>query len=274
MIKNIWLITLFTFREAMARKVFLFFAVISIIALLGLTLVFTVVGIDTFVEIANQSGSKGVLREVVASIQFMIINPLTGLCLLLAIFSSASFVPNMMEKGTIDLLLSKPISRDQLLLGKFFGGILVVLVNILFLVIGTWLIVSIKFSYWNFSFLYVSITITFAFAVLYSIIVLSGVITKGSILGMMAAYFIFILLSPLLYAYFTEFRSVVENDVLKAFLDGLYYIVPKTSELTGVITANLAAGRGITEYQPIITSLIFIILIVGFSIFLFRKKDF
>ena len=274
MIKNIWLITLFTFREAMARKVFLFFAVISIIALLGLTLVFTVVGIDTFVEIANQSGSKGVLREVVASIQFMIINPLTGLCLLLAIFSSASFVPNMMEKGTIDLLLSKPISRDQLLLGKFFGGILVVLVNILFLVIGTWLIVSIKFSYWNFSFLYVSITITFAFAVLYSIIVLSGVITKGSILGMMAAYFIFILLSPLLYAYFTEFRSVVENDVLKAFLDGLYYIVPKTSELTGVITANLAAGRGVTEYQPIITSLIFIILIVGFSIFLFRKKDF
>jgi hypothetical protein len=91
---------------------------------------------------------------------------------------------------------------------------------------------------------------------------------------MMAAYFIFILLSPLLYAYFTEFRSVVENDVLKAFLDGLYYIVPKTSELTGVITANLAAGRGVTEYQPIITSFIFIILMVGFSIYLFRKKDF
>ena len=274
MIKNIWLITLFTIREAMARKVFLFFAVISLLALLGLALVFSVVGINTFVDIANQSGSKGVLREIVTSIQFMIINPLSGLCLLLAIFSSASFVPNMMEKGNIDLLLSKPISRDQLLLGKFFGGILVVFINVFFLVIGTWIIVSVKFSYWNLSFLYVSVTITFAFAVLYSIIVLLGVATKGSILGMMAAYFIFILLSPLLYAYFIEFRNVVESDVLRAFLDGLYYIVPKTSELTGVITVNLAAGRGVTEYQPVITSLIFLILIVSFSIYLFRKKDF
>jgi hypothetical protein len=118
------------------------------------------------------------------------------------------------------------------------------------------------------------VTITFAFAVLYSIIVLLGVATKGSILGMMAAYFIFILLSPLLYAYFVEFRNVVESDVLRAFLDGLYYIVPKTSELTGVIAVNLAAGRGVTEYQPVITSLIFLILIVSFSIYLFRKKDF
>ena len=180
----------------------------------------------------------------------------------------------MMEKGNIDLLLSKPISRDQLLLGKFFGGILVVFINVFFLVIGTWIIVSIKFSYWNFSFLYVSITVTFAFAVLYSIIVLLGVATKGSILGMMAAYFIFILLSPLLYAYFAEFRNVVENDFLKGLLDGLYYIVPKTSELTGIITINLAAGKGVTEYQPVITSIIFLILIMGLSIYLFRRKDF
>ena len=274
MIKNIWLITLFTLREAMARKVFLFFAAISVLALLGLTMVFSVVSTDTFVDLANQTGSKGVLREIVTSIQLMIINPLTGLCLLLAIFSSASFVPNMMEKGNIDLLLSKPISRDQLLLGKFSGGILVVFLNILFLVIGTWIIVSLKFSYWNFSFLYVTITITFTFAVLYSIIVLMGVATRGSILGMMIAYFVFILLSPLLYAYFAEFRGAVENDILKTFLDGLYYIVPKTSELTGIITLNLASGRGVTEYQPIITSVIFIILTVGFSIYLFRKKDF
>ena len=274
MIKNIWLITLFTLREAMARKVFLFFVAISVIALLGLILFFSVVGVDTFLDITNQSDSKGVLREVVNSIQFMIINPLSGLCLLLAIFSSASFVPNMMEKGNIDLLLSKPISRDQLLLGKFIGGILVVFLNILLLVLGTWIIISLKFSYWNYSFLYVSISITFAFAVLYSLIVLLGVATRGSILGMMIAYFIFILLSPLLNAYFVQFRNVVENDILRTFLDGLYYIIPKTSEITGNVTLNLAAGKGITEFQPVLTSLIFLILTLGFSIYLFRKKDF
>jgi hypothetical protein len=110
--------------------------------------------------------------------------------------------------------------------------------------------------------------------VLYSVIVLLGVATRGSILGMMIAYFIFILLSPLLHTYFVQFRSAVENDVLKTFLDGLYYIVPKTSELTGIVTLNLAAGKGVTEYQPVLTSLIFLILVLSFSILLFRNKDF
>lgn len=274
MIKNIWLIAIFTLREAMARKVFLFFAIISVLAFAGIVLAFGVVSIESLTNAAKQGGAKVTSGEMVTAIELMIVNPLSGLCLLLAIFASASFVPNMMEKGNIDLLLSKPISRSQLLLGKYTGGILVVFVNILFLVIGTWIIVSLKFSYWNFYFLYASLTITFAFAVLYSLIVLLGVLTRSSIPGMMAAYFIFIIISPLLFAYWKQFRNSVANDILKSVLDVLYYIVPKTSELTGLMTLNLASGQGITEYQPVITSLIFLILAVSFSIYLFRKKDF
>ena len=138
------------------------------------------------------------LAEVITKIQLMITAPLSNLCLLLAIFASSSFVPLMLEKGNIDLLLSKPISRTQLLLGKYFGGILVVFINIAFLILGAWIIISLKFSYWNFNFPLVILVITFTFAVLYSLVVLFGIIFRSSVPGMMTAYFIFLILSPAL----------------------------------------------------------------------------
>lgn len=257
----------------MARKVFLFFAGISILVLLGMILFFSLVGLDTLTSITIQGGS-GVLDDVAVGLQLMIVNPLSGLCLLLAIFASASFVPHMMERGTIDLLLSKPISRTQLLMGKYLGGLLVVFLNIFLLIFGTWLIISIKFSSWDFSFLLVSLLVTFTFAVLYSLIVFIGVLTKGSILGMMLAYLIFLIVSPLLLLYRDTFRELIESEAAKVVLDGFYYIIPKTSELMGTITLNLASGRGIHDFQPVITSLIFLILFLIFSVVLFRRKDF
>lgn len=272
--KNIWIITLFTLKEAMARKVFLFFAGISALVLICSILIFSLVNTETFTSMIMPGNEKIVMRDLVTGIEMLIVNPLSGLCLLLAIFASASFVPNMLEKGNIDLLLSKPISRNQLLLGKYFGGLLVVLLNISFLVAGIWLIISLKFSYWDFSFLTVALIVTFTFAVLYSAIVFFGVLTRSSILGMMVAYFIFIILSPILLLYRETLKTIITGDFLKTVLDGFYFIIPKTAELMGEITIKLASGRSIDNYQPVLTSLLFLIFMLGISLFIFRKKDF
>ncbi|MCL5030268.1 MAG: ABC transporter permease [Bacteroidetes bacterium] len=270
--KNIWIMTWFTLREALARKVFIFFLTISAVVLVIMAVVLGLSDKASFTM--NVSGGNMQFTNPINMIEMMIVSPLSGLCLLLAIFASASFVPIMLEKGNIDLLLSKPVSRDQLLWGKYFGGILVVLINIAFLVIGVWMIISIKFSYWDFSFLTIILVITFTFAVLYSIIVLLGVTSKGSTLGMMVAYFIYIILSPLLYLGKDKLLVFIQSDFIKSLIKGAYYVVPKTQELMGQITKDLASGKGIEDYQPILTSLAFLILTMGISISIFRKKDF
>jgi len=272
--KNIWIMTLYTLREALARKVFLFFLGISALVIIGMAIIFSIIDTTALIEGINPSGNKVVLTEIITVLELMIISPLAGLCLLLAIFSSSSFVPVMLEKGNIDLLLSKPVSRNQMLLGKYFGGMLVVLINIAFLIIGVWLVISLKFSYWDFSFLSVILVVTFTFAVLYSIIVLFGVITQGSVFGMMIAYFIFLILSPVLLLGKERLHILIESDFIKTIVEGLYYIFPKTSELMGVITINLASGKGIADYQPVLTSLLFLILVLIYSLFLFNRKDF
>lgn len=273
--KNIYLMTMFTLKEAMARKVFLFFIGISLLAIIITGLIFSVVDAQSIIAgIENKTGNDFLVRNIVSTLEIMIISPLAGLGLLLAIFSSSSFVPNMLEKGNIDLLLSKPVSRQQLLWGKYLGGLVVVLLNIGFLVIGIWLIIAIKFSFWDPTFLWVILIVTFAFAVLYSLIVLCGILTKGSMLGMMLAYFIFLILSPVLTLAKNRADIFFKNDAVRHIVEGIYYFIPKTSELMGSIIGDLATGKGIADFQPLISSFIFLILMMILSMAAFRKKDF
>jgi ABC-2 type transport system permease protein len=276
--KNIWIITWSTLREAMARKVFLFFLGISAFVIIVLALITSLTNASSILNnIGNISrgdkiGTAGI-GNIITMFEIMIINTIANLGLLLAIFSSASFVPVMLEKGNIDLLLSKPISRAQLLWGKYLGGIFVVLINIAFLIVGIWFIISLKFSYWNFAVLWSILLITFAYATLNAVIVLFGVMTKSSILGMMTAYFIYLILSPFLLAAKDRVLPFLENKILNTILDGFYYIIPKTSELFGKALFNLASGTNI-EIQPIISSFLFLLLIMILSVEVFKRKDF
>ncbi len=273
--RNIYLMTLFTLKEALARKVFLFFIGISALAILITALIFGLVDTQSIITgIETKTGNDFLIRNIVSTLEIMIISPLAGLGLLLAIFSSSSFVPNMLEKGNIDLLLSKPVSRQQLLWGKYAGGLLVVLLNIGFLVIGIWLIIALKFSFWDPTFLWSILIITFTFAVLYSLIVLCGVLTRGSMLGMMLAYFIFLVLSPILNLAYSRADIFFKSDIVKNIVKGIYYFVPKTSELMGGTISDLATGKGISDFQPLISSFLFLVLMMILSIITFRKKDF
>jgi len=235
---------------------------------------FSVINVDKLTKAVNPIGLQMSLLQIISQFEMMIVSPLAVLGLLLAIFSSSSFIPSMLEKGNIDLLLSKPVSRTELIFGKYIGGLLVVFINVFSLVFGVWLIISLKFGYWDPSFLSVSLVITFTFAVLYSMIVLFGIMTQGSVLGMMMAYFTFLVLSPLLFTAKEKFLSVIESGFLKNLIKVCYYIVPKTSELMGGILMNITAGKAIDSFQSVITSLVFLILMLLLSILIFRKKDF
>ena len=269
---NIFVITWFTFREALARKVFLFFFAISTFLLLLL-----IVGSSGNVKIflgSFNSGDNFSAGLIVSKLELGMISILAWWCIVLSIFATASFIPIMLEKGNIDLLLSKPISREQLILGKYFGGLLVVLLNIAYIVLGIWLIISIKFSMWNFAFLWAIVFFTFSFAILYSIIILSGVITKSSILGMMLAFLVFTILSPAMYFLYNNVDLIGVNNSLKALIKVFYFIIPQTNVIDNYMLSELVLGLPIVSYQPIYVSLAFIILTMGIALSIFKKKDF
>ncbi len=271
---NIRILTWFTLKEALARKVFIFFWIISVISIIITLIIFSSGNTVDFITGMKNAKVSMSMTDLVNHLELIFMTPLTGLCILFSIFVTASFVPVMLEKGNIDLLISKPVSRDQLLLGKFFGGLLVVFLNIAFLVLGIWIIISVKFSYWNYAFLWSIILITFSFAVLYSVIVLIGVMTKGSVLGMMVSYLTYLVLSPVMNFAFHNYEFFTSSEVTRWIIKIFYYIIPQTSEVSGTLTNNIVLGKPVESYNPVWISVLFIILTMGIAISIFRKKDF
>ncbi len=103
------------------------------------------------------------------------------IAVLMSIIISAFFIPNMLRKGTVDLLLVKPIRRTRLLMYKFVGGLTFIFLNTIVVVCGVWLALGLRSGIWAVSFLETILVLTFFFAVLYSVSTLFGVLTRSPI---------------------------------------------------------------------------------------------
>ena len=102
---------------------------------------------------------------------------------LLAIFASAGLTPVLLEPGRIALLLSKPISRPVLLLGRYAGNVLIVALNHIYLVVSIWLIIGSKTGIWERRFLLAIPSSVFMFAVLLCVVTFVGVVFEGGAVG-------------------------------------------------------------------------------------------
>jgi ABC-type transport system involved in multi-copper enzyme maturation permease subunit len=119
-------------------------------------------------------------------IESVIVNNIgAGIALLISTIITAFFIPNMLRKGTLDLLLVKPIHRTRLLVYKYIGGLSFMLFNCAFIVLGIWLILGLRSGVWGTGFLISIVVLTFQFAFYYAISTLFGVLTRSSIVAIL-----------------------------------------------------------------------------------------
>jgi len=102
-----------TFGEAVRRKILNIFLIVAL-AMIGLYFAFTSFSAREDLTITLSTG-LGVI-----SLAGVFISVILGI----------NLVPSEIEKRTIYTILSKPVRRHEFLLGKYFGGLLTVFVNI------------------------------------------------------------------------------------------------------------------------------------------------
>jgi ABC-type transport system involved in multi-copper enzyme maturation permease subunit len=122
----------------------------------------------------------------------------------LGILVTASIVPDMLQPGSLHLLLSKPISRTMLLLSKFVGGCAFVFLCVCQLVFGLWLIAGFRLDIWNARILWCIPVAVFLFAVFFSVSVLAGLRWRSPILsiGVTCMFGAFVLVIGFIGGYF------------------------------------------------------------------------
>ena len=114
----------------------------------------------------------------------VIIDWLLGFVLIfLGILVTASMIPDMLQPGSLHLLLSKPVTRTMLLLSKFVGGCAFVLLCVIQLVVGLYFVAGLRLDIWNIRLLWCIPVSVFLFSVFYSVSVLAGLRWRSPILA-------------------------------------------------------------------------------------------
>ena len=144
-----------TFREALARKVFWAFFLSSTALLIFFLLIMRIDVVQGMVASVTIFGQQAHSNRVMSADQ-MVRNAQSGLSgflyvvgMGLAMFASAGLIAAVFEPGRVELLLSKPLARYQILIGRYLGNLLIVAANLSYLVFGFWFIFGYKTGVWR-----------------------------------------------------------------------------------------------------------------------------
>ncbi len=158
--------------------------------------------------------------------------------LVISIIVTAFFLPSMLAKGTVDLLLVKPISRVTLLLYKFLGGLLFMFLNAVVILAGVWLVTGLRTGIWINSFLVCIFIFTFQFAIVYSVSAVLAVFTRSPIMSILAALALWVFLLGFGWAHYwvVEFRrenaeQAVREHPVYIGLDVMHAVLPRYKDI-------------------------------------------
>jgi ABC-type transport system involved in multi-copper enzyme maturation permease subunit len=267
-----------TFREAKARKTLVGFFLLSCVLIILALVIFQN---ETVQNAMNESESlraediaAAALNTTVLDVMWMIIAwNLYVFALCLGIFASASFITSMMEKGAIDLLISKPVPRWLYILGRYTGASIIMLIEVAFFVLGMWVVVSLSVGRWNWGFPMSIAHIMLGFMGMYSVVVLVSVLSRSNLLAIITGFgilFIAFLLSIGRFA--GEVVDTGSKGVFGYIVDVLYYVFPQAIDM-GTNMANGIIGKEI-KWTPIFLNLGLTVSYLSLSVFAFKKKEF
>jgi len=210
------------------------------------------------------------LESVVFGAQAFVAGAAYWMGILLALFATGGLVAALTERGQVDVLLTKPLSRHAVLGGRLLAVLFVMFALVVYLFGAVWLVMSIKSGIWNPRFLLAMGVVFAMFAVMYSVVTLVGVWSGSgplSFIVTLGVVFVGLILSiPGLAEQVTRtWRPLVQ---------GGYHLLPKFGPVGTSIVPQLATGGTVASLYPLASSLAFGAVCYGLAFAIFARKDF
>jgi len=222
--------------------------------------------------------------------------------LIVSVILTGFFIPNMLRKGTIDLLLVKPMHRWALLLNKYIGGLTFIFLNTAVAVVGIWLALGLRSGIWANSFLLMVFVYTFFFAILYAVSTLFAVLTRSAVVAILVTCGVWVLLAIVNIMYGFGERERMREELGKVpeaertsdssfwgVVRGIHYVLPRTGDLDNlgneallndfipsrlIGMARQGVRASITWGESLTVSGVFVGLMLGLSCLRFATKDY
>ena len=190
--------------------------------------------------------------------------------ILLALFATGGLVASLVERGQVDVVLTKPLSRSAVLAGRLAGVWLVMLALVVYLFGAVWLVMSVKSGIWDPRFLLAIGAVFGMFAVLYGVVALVGVWSGSAPLSLIATLALLFVTLVLAIPNLAEQVSRTWRPVVV----GLYAVLPKFGSVGTSLVPQLATGRPVETLAPLVSSLAFGAVCYLGAFALFSRKDY
>ena len=190
--------------------------------------------------------------------------------ILLALFATGGLIASMLERGQVDLLLTKPLSRARILTGRLLGVSMVMLALLIYLLGAVWLVMSFKTGVWNPQFLLAIGAVFAMFMVLYSLITLTSMWTESAPLSLILTFGL--LFATLILAIEPLREQITQPG--RGIVVALYNVLPKFVDVGAYIVPQLVSGQPVESWSPFVSSLAFGVVAYAGAFWLFRRKDF
>jgi ABC-type transport system involved in multi-copper enzyme maturation permease subunit len=161
----------------------------------------------------------------------------------MALIVTSGMVPNMLRKGTVEFWVSQPVGRVRIVLFRFLGGLVFILPPAILLLGGSFLILSLRSGYWNWWFLMSLPIFVLYYAVLHSLSVLFGMLTRSTIAAILLTALIWTV-SGLVY-WVKEVVHTPQFELGKGavvIVDTLSWVFPRTAEAGGITNNFMFKG--------------------------------
>ncbi|MCB9855724.1 MAG: ABC transporter permease subunit [Phycisphaerales bacterium] len=177
-----------SFREALDKKLFWIFAGLTLLLSLamasvsisdsGVSMFFGAVPIESLQIAPSTPEGRAIIGAILTQLIGRWYIGFVGI--ILSIVATCGVIPSLMERGAIDVAVSKPISRSTLFLGKYFGSMVFVLIQSALFVVLTFLVAGLRWHYWAPAYLWCIPLFVILYSYLYAFTALFGVMTRNA----------------------------------------------------------------------------------------------
>ena len=149
----------------------------------GVTVLYGIFDVESEFITAGSPWARGLYMGIYST--FLVTIWLAWVATILALISTCSIFPDFVSEGSIELSLSKPITRLRLFFMKYLVSMLFVMLQGSIFCLGVFLCVGLRLGEWNWMIFVAIPIVTLFYSYLFAVTVLVGMLTKSGIASLL-----------------------------------------------------------------------------------------